>query len=199
MSICNAISLCPPTSTLLDLLYQPMQPQQVQENDWTTASTYTYNVTLADMRLFNTLWIYVRNSDGVNLDSEFAGDLQCAFGSLEVSDCRLPAEIQQVRVEYANNKSVIPDPEQTPIPVGTKVRIVATGEDPKGLPLQYTFHLFRSCGAVGVEQAWSSINAFELTLAPEDVTSCTVVFVYVRNSDGWAHLRSSGSESGADN
>jgi hypothetical protein len=173
-----------------------LQWDKEQGSDWTNATTFTYNVTLDDMRLFNTLWIFVRNNDGVNLDSDFAGDLQHLVGYLKVSDGRLPAKINQVRVEYANNHSLVPEPRETPIFVGTKIRVVAVGEDPKGLPLQYTFQLYRSCGGTDIKQDWSSSNVFELTLPPEDVTSCTVVFVDVRNSDGWAHYR---PESGADN
>jgi hypothetical protein len=166
------------------LLLQPMTPHA---SNWTSSPTYTYNVTLADMKRLNELGIWVKNSDGFDLDSNFAGDLRHYFGRLNVSDGRLPASFRGVRAEYADNNTVIADPFNTALVVGTRVRIVATGTDPKGLPLEFRFELGRRCGPTSIKQEWSPSNVFLHTLAPEDVTRCTSVHVYVRNSDGWGH------------
>jgi hypothetical protein len=184
------------TAVTLCLLVQPNRfATSFQPSEWTNSTTCTYNVTLADMRLHNPLWIYVRNSDGIDLDSSWAGDLQYSFRQMDVSDGRLPAKIIQLTMEYANNNSVVPGPETTPLPVGTTVRFVVVGEDPKGLPLQYAFQLYRRCKGSAFKQDWSSSNTFEHTLAPEDVTFCTS---FVRNSDGWAHYPYWSPEYGAD-
>lgn len=169
------------------LLLQPTTPQA---SNWTSSPTYTYNVTLADMKWLNEMLILVKNSDGIDVVSESAGDLQHYFGRLNVSDGRLPARLRGVRAEYADNNTVIADlftPLNTALVVGTRVRIVAAAGDPKGLPLEFRFELFRRCLPTNIKQEWSPSNVFLHTLAPEDVTSCTTVFVYVRNSDGWGH------------
>lgn len=106
-----------------------VQPDWVN-SDWTYATTFTYNVTEADVRLNDNLVMYIKNPDP--LTSAWDEYRPWTFGRLPVTDGRLPAVVRDVRVEYADSNKVIPKPDATLLPVGTKVRFVASGSDPKG-------------------------------------------------------------------
>lgn len=153
---------------------------------WTPSTTYTYPVTVNDMRNYQTLRLFVRNNDSYNMEHESMGDLQHPFGNLCVSDGRLGAKLTAVHVELANGTRVA-DPWNTRLPVGTTIRLVAEAVDPKGLPLEYRFALYRNCVGGVTLQEWNASNTVEYTLSGDDVTSCTGVTALVRNNDGWNH------------
>lgn len=46
----------------------------------------------------------------------------------------------------------------------------------------------RSSSGTNIQQDWSPSNILHHTLVPEDVTSNTMVVVYIRNSDGWGQM-----------
>lgn len=162
-----------------------VQPDRVN-SDWTYATTFTYNVSEADMRLNDNLMIHIKNPEPpTSVRDEYR---KWAFGRLPVSDGRLPAVITDMHAEYADSNKVITSPASTPLPIGTKLRIVASGSDPKGLPLEYRFLLLRNGTGTDVLQDWSPSNVFYHTLAHEDTTAQAHVCAIIRNSDGWGHM-----------
>ena len=140
------------------------------------------------MRNVNMHFLFVRNSDGTNLDSDSYGDLQYQYGPLRVSDGRLGAKFTSLKLQLADG-TVVQDPWKTALRVGTRIRFVAEGTDPKGLPLEFKFMLGRHNSFDGTipKQDWSPSNIFEHVLVDADVTTGTGLHAYVRNNDGWNH------------
>jgi hypothetical protein len=68
--------------------------------------------------------------------------------------------------------------------VGDSVSIEIEAIDPKGYEVEYVFQRFRNCGGDQVLQNWSSSGSLSYTFTEEDVTSCTAIWVGVRNGDG---------------
>jgi hypothetical protein len=152
--------------------------------DWTTTTTYTYTVSTSDMRRSTPLWVYVYDTD-MTTSAGVVGGYQYKVGQLNVTDGRQPATLKRAWVAYASNGSQVPD--NTVLWVGTKIRVVAVGQDPLGRPLQYMFWVSRDCN-MGPQQEWSGSSSFNYTLMPEDMTPCTRLNAAVKNDDAWGHF-----------
>jgi hypothetical protein len=155
-------------------------------DDWTTASTYTYAVSMSDMRLITPLWVYVYDANMTTTATPggLLDGYQHRVGQLNVSDGRQPAALKRVWVDHAANASQVLD--GAALLVGTRIRLVAVGQDPLGRPLQYMFWVSRDC-SMGPQQEWNSSSSFNYTLMLEDMTPCTRLNAAVKNDDGWGH------------
>jgi hypothetical protein len=67
--------------------------------------------------------------------------------------------------------------------VGDTVSIEIEAIDPKGYDVEYVFQRFRNCSGDQVLQTWSSSGSLSYTFTEDDVTSCTAIWVGVRNND----------------
>jgi hypothetical protein len=175
------------TATGADPLGRPLQyafyftrscSGQGYVQDWSASKTLVYTLAPEDVTSCTSIVVCVRNDDGWDYDSDLFGDHQYGVG-LRVEDGTLPPVFGGVRV-YASGAEVA---EAAVLQPGETVTVVAAATDPRGLPLQYAFQIFRSCSGGGFVGDWSSSSNVSYTLTSADVTTCTRMFVYVRNND----------------
>ena len=146
--------------------------------DFSSSNEFTYTLTEADITTCSGIWIGAKNNDGLDFDSSTMGDIQNTVSYI-VSDDREHPEWGSILtykndVLYTGNEYL----------VGDTIKIVANATDPKGLPLQYRFIIFRSCSGTQDGQDFSSSNEFTYTLTVADVTSCSGIWIGAKNNDG---------------
>ena len=146
--------------------------------NWSSTNSLSYTFEIADGVNCFSILIGARNNDGLDYDSAFLGDLQYSV-NFNVDNGLSPPVIEslivkQNGVETANRN----------FSVGDEIMITVNASDPNSLPLEYVFHLTRSCGSSNL-QPWSTSNTLTYTLTFDDITSCSGILIGVRNNDGF--------------
>lgn len=140
----------------------------------------SYIVTNADVNSCNSISIGIKNNDGINYNSDFAGDLHLNIPFTATNGTTAPT-VSSVDV-YVN--SIL----QTELPikarVGDIISLSVNANDPNSLPLEYNF-LSSNKNGVSIIQSFSSSNYLaSYVITSADIKSGSGLIVGVQNNDG---------------
>gem|GEM_PF-5405773 len=144
---------------------------------WGTTTSYLYTVASEDVSSASSIYVAVRNDDGIDLLGSFDGDVVFQFNLPFVY--KMPTII--------SSTLLVDGVEHTPgapILIGSVVTLNIQASDPSSSNLEYVFRISRNGTLAGELQAWSSSNEVSYVAATEDAVADTSIMVGVRNDDG---------------
>lgn len=143
----------------------------VRQSDWSSATTYSIELTSVDISNCTALEIRLKNA--------YSAHQEVYKLELSVRDHRtapiLESIIETIDGQPLTDRNVM---------VGDTVHLKVNASDSSGQPLKTVFYLVRGCRTIQVVKAWSSANEFSYTFTPSDITRCTSIVIGVKNNDG---------------
>ena len=189
------------TAEATDPNNRPLQYQFTIENnvvqDWSSSSTFTWNIAPGDYNKFAGVRISVRNDDGMDYQGEYIGDDYASVIYEVLDPNHPPAYLTSVSDSLGNSNtnswgttlyggwSCDPNCPRLVVNIGETITLQASAADPKGRPLEFRFEMQSTkSGGSGIVQDWSTNNTYVWTVIPDLAGQHVVFAIRVRNNDG---------------